>query len=182
MRIAAAMLGTTLMAAFTLPSSATVHITGDRGGQLGPYLRKFELLRDSGQEVIVDGECLSACTLVLGLIPRDRLCVTSAARFGFHAAWRPNQHGHPVASPEGIEFLMGIYPHQVRDWIVRRGGLSSNVMYLTGRELASMYPTCPERDQSVVARSEVGPAHVFSRPLASILASRHKAGRRPDQP
>ena len=30
----------------------------------------------------------------------------------------------------------------VREWIARHGGLSPRMMYLTGRELASMYPTC----------------------------------------
>ncbi len=177
MRIAVAMLATALMAAFTLPCSATVRITNDRGGQIGPYVQRFESLRDSGQEVIVDGLCLSACTMVLGLIPRDHLCITSAARFGFHAAWRPNQLGRPIASPEGIEFLMNIYPYRVREWIARRGGLSSNVMYLRGPELASMYPICKQADQSIVAHSDVGTARALARPLTSIFASPHKAGR-----
>jgi hypothetical protein len=37
---------------------------------------------------------------------------------------------------------MEIYPKHVRSWIARRGGLKPQMMYLTGRELASMYPTC----------------------------------------
>lgn len=176
------MLGTALVAVIISPSSATVRITSDRGGQLGPYLEKFELLRDSGQKVMVDGPCLSACTLALGTIPHDRLCVTSRARFGFHAAWRPNEFGHWVVSQEGIEFLMSIYPHQIRDWIVRHGGLSQNVMYLTGGELASMYQTCPEGDHRVAARSDVGPAHVLSQSLTSIFAFRRGAGRKRAHP
>jgi len=37
---------------------------------------------------------------------------------------------------------MEIYPQQVRQWIARRGGLSQRMVYLSGRELATMYRTC----------------------------------------
>ncbi len=92
--------------------------------------------------MVIDGPCLSACTLVLGVIPRDHLCVTPRARLGFHTAWRPDQSGRPVVSRDGTNLLMEVYPQQVRNWIARRGGLSPHMMYLSGRELASMYPAC----------------------------------------
>ena len=63
-----------------------MRIAEDRGGQIGQYLQAFNTLRSSGERVIVDGNCLSACTLVLGLVPRERICATQRARFGFHAA------------------------------------------------------------------------------------------------
>jgi hypothetical protein len=124
------------------PAAATKRISDDPGGQLGPYLQKLAVLRSSGEQVVIDGRCLSACTMVLGAIPRDHICVTSRAQLGFHAAWRPDESGRQVASREGTELLMDNYPQQVRDWIARRGGLSPKMIYLTGRELASMYPTC----------------------------------------
>jgi hypothetical protein len=37
---------------------------------------------------------------------------------------------------------MEVYPAAVRRWIARRGGLNQRMMYLSGRELASMYPVC----------------------------------------
>jgi hypothetical protein len=37
---------------------------------------------------------------------------------------------------------MDIYPERVRHWIKERGGLSPRMMYLTGRELASMVQSC----------------------------------------
>src|ERR1700736_1948400 len=137
MRIATAVLSAVLVAAFAFPSSATVRITSDPGGELGAYLQKFESLRNSGQDVIIDGPCLSACTMVLGVIPRDHLCVTSRARLGFHAAWRPNEFGRQVVSQEGTELLMTAYPQQVRDWFGRRGGLTPHLMYLTSSEFES---------------------------------------------
>jgi hypothetical protein len=180
MRISAAVFGTALVVAFASPSSATVRIIGDSGGVIGGYLQRFESLRRSRQDVIIDGPCLSACTLVLGTIPRHHLCVTSRARLGFHTAWRFNGSGRPVVSREGTELLMSNYPPQIRDWIIQRGGLSPHLMFLRGRELASMYPGCRrEEDQSIIARQDAGPAHALSRPLTSNFASSHKARRNP---
>jgi hypothetical protein len=119
-----------------------MRITSDPGGQIGPYLENLASLRSSGEHVVIDGPCLSACTMVLGVIPRDHLCVTPRARLGFHTAWRPDSAGRPVVSRDGTELLMTVYPQPVRDWIARRGGLSPHMKYLTGRELTSMYPTC----------------------------------------
>jgi hypothetical protein len=123
-------------------ASAAVRIVGDYGGQIGPYLEQFAALRHSGERVIIDGPCLSACTMVLGVIPRDRICVTPRARLGFHAAWNPGNDGAPVRSNGGTQLLMEIYPQHVRQWIARRGGLKQHMVYLSGRELASMYRAC----------------------------------------
>ena len=121
---------------------ATVRIKADPGGQIGPYLENLVALRGSGERVIIDGPCLSACTMLLGVIPRERICVTSRARLGFHAAWHPGTDGHPITSREATQLLMEIYPEHVRAWIKERGGLSPKMMYLSGRELAAMYQTC----------------------------------------
>ena len=123
-------------------ASAEVRIKEDAGGQIGPYIEKMTALRASGERVIIDGPCLSACTIVLGTIPRNRICVTPRARLGFHAAWRPGDNGEPITSKGATKTLMNIYPPHVRGWIARRGGLSSRMIYLSGRELAAMYQTC----------------------------------------
>src|SRR5215204_1572565 len=124
------------------PAAATVRIVRDAGGQIGPYLESLVALRSSGERVIIDGPCLSACTMILGVIPRDRICVTSRARLGFHAAWNPGDNGEPITSRGGTRLLMDVYPQPVRRWIARKGGLNQRMMFLAGRELASMYPVC----------------------------------------
>ena len=141
MRIAA-LLGAVVVALAISNASAAVRIKADPGGQIGPYLENLALLRSSGEKVIIDGPCLSACTMVLGVIPRNRICVTSRARLGFHAAWHPGENGRPIPSRAATQLLMDIYPEHVRSWIKERGGLSPRMMYLTGRELAAMYQTC----------------------------------------
>ena len=123
-------------------ASAAVRITSDTGGQIGPYLEQLMAIRESGQQVIIDGPCLSACTLVLGVIPPDRICVTRRARLGFHAAWHHGENGRPATNRGGTQLLMAVYPQNVKKWIAKRGGLTREMKYLSGRELASMYRTC----------------------------------------
>jgi hypothetical protein len=38
--------------------------------------------------------------------------------------------------------VLQAYPAQVRGWIHRRGGLTSRLLLLRGRELAAIYPSC----------------------------------------
>src|SRR3979411_2542164 len=103
MRIAA-LLGAALAALTISNASAAVRIKADPGGQIGPYLENLALLRSSGEKVIIDGPCLSACTMLLGVIPRNRICVTPRARLGFHAApgsMRPGTPGRPAGRNPG---------------------------------------------------------------------------------
>src|SRR5262245_28474733 len=103
-------------------ASAAVRISSDSGGQIGHYIDRYKAVRDSGQRVIIDGPCLSACTLVLGVVPRDRICVTAKAKLGFHAAWRAGPGSQAVSDAPGTQLLMDTYPQLIRDWIAQRGG------------------------------------------------------------
>jgi hypothetical protein len=142
MRIGGLALAAAMLASVLTPASATMRISEDRGGQIGRYLQAFAMLRSTGERVIIDGNCLSACTLVLGMIPRSRICATSRARLGFHAAWMPDADGRPVISSMGTRALWNAYPRSVRHWIARHGGLSRHMIYLQGRALLSFVPSC----------------------------------------
>lgn len=128
--------------AFTSSASATVRLSDDTGGQIGTYMQKFAALRRSGEKVMIDGPCVSACTMVLGLVPRGRLCVTPQAQLGFHAAWDRDRNGTQVTSRPGTQLLMNVYPAPVRQWINKRGGLTPQMIYLSGSELLTMVPAC----------------------------------------
>jgi len=136
------MIGAAVALSSISPAAAVVRIAHDAGGQIGPYLERLVALRNSGERVIIDGPCLSACTMVLGVIPRERICMTRRAQLGFHAAWHPVENGQLVASYGGTQLLMQVYPQNIRSWITRKGGLSGRMLYLRGRELAQMYPAC----------------------------------------
>jgi hypothetical protein len=142
MLLRAALAGAAFLALSASNASAVVRITDDVGGRIGTYVEAYSAVRSSGERVVIDGTCLSACTLVLGIVPRDRICVTRKAMLGFHAAWMPGSNGRPVPSAIGTQALWEVYPPHLRRWINSRGGLSSKMIFLRGRELAAMYPTC----------------------------------------
>jgi hypothetical protein len=124
------------------PARAEVRILASPGGQVGPFLDLFERVRASGERVVIDGPCLSACTLVLSVVPDDRICVTRRAILGFHAARSIDRRGRLYSEPEASALVLEAYPAPVRGWIRRRGGLTSHLLLLRGRELAAIYPSC----------------------------------------
>jgi hypothetical protein len=123
-------------------SHAVVRIADDRGGRIGTYVDKYQGLRSSGETVVIDGLCASACTIVLGAVPPDRICVTSRANLGFHAAWDVGSNGRAVTNAEATRMLFGMYPTNIRRWIAQRGGLTPNMIFLRGRQLTGMYKPC----------------------------------------
>ena len=132
-----------MLCAMAAPARGEVRILASPGGQVGPFLDLFERVRQSGESVVIDGPCLSACTLVLSLVPSERICVTHRAILGFHAARSIDRRGRTYAEPQASKLVLQAYPARVRDWIRRHGGLTSHVLLLRGRELAALYPTCP---------------------------------------
>jgi hypothetical protein len=124
-------------------ASADVRITSDPGGEVSSYLRRFHQIRESGQRVVIDGPCLSACTLLTAMIPRDRICITSRAVLGFHAAsYYDDASRTLVPTRAGSRLVMNLYPAEIRHWIERHGGLTPTLIQLRGRELASFFESC----------------------------------------
>src|SRR5258708_36982397 len=101
------------------PAQAEIRILASPGGQVGPFLDLFERVRASGERVVIDGPCLSACTLGLSMVPADRICVTRRAILGFHGARSLDPRGRLYAEPEASELRLEGYPAPVRDWIRR---------------------------------------------------------------
>jgi hypothetical protein len=126
----------------SMPAGADVRIRSSPGGEVRQYLTLFALVRASGERVVIDGPCLSACTLVLSTIPRGRICVTRRAILGFHAARWVDQYGQQYEASEETRLLAATYPDPIRAWIARHGGLTGNLILLRGRQLAALYPTC----------------------------------------
>lgn len=155
MRLRAIIAGALFVASGVSSAHATMLISEDRGGQIGHYLQTFATLRSSGERVVIDGNCLSACTLVLGLVPRERMCATDRARLGFHAAWMPDETGRPVTSPMGTQALWNIYPPRVRHWLNRHGGLSRKMIFMQGHELAAFVPACGTTAQRAQATGSI---------------------------
>ena len=124
------------------PARAEIRILASPGGQVGPFLDLFDKVRETGERVVIDGPCLSACTLVLSIVPNERICVTRRAVLGFHAARSVDRRGRTYAEPEASELVLETYPAPVRDWISRHGGLTSHLLLLRGRDLKAIYRSC----------------------------------------
>jgi hypothetical protein len=124
------------------PALADVRIEASPGGEATSFLEYFELLRESGERVVIDGPCYSACTLVFDIVPRSRLCVTRRAVLGFHAARLVDEYGEQFAAPWATRVVAEAYPAPIRNWIARHGGLTRRPIFLRGRELEAMYPVC----------------------------------------
>jgi len=144
MKFVTSFLAAALLLAAAGTSHAAMRIEDDHGGQIGTYITKFERLRSSGQSVVIDGLCASACTLVLSAVPPNKICVTSRARLGFHAAYDFGMNGRMTTNPEATMMLYSMYPTQVRRWISARGGLTPQMLFLHGRQLQAMYQPCQE--------------------------------------
>ncbi|MGO9423592.1 hypothetical protein [Roseiarcus sp.] len=124
------------------PACADVVIEGSPGGEATSFLTFFEAVRQSGQRVVIDGPCFSACTLALSILPHSRICVTSRAILGFHAARMVDMLGNEYPAPEATRVVAETYPAPVRQWIRRHGGLTRRPIFLYGAELSRMYSRC----------------------------------------
>jgi hypothetical protein len=143
MKWQAVLAGALASVVMTCAASADVRITNDPGGEVSAYVHKFQGMRASGDHVVIDGPCLSACTLLTGIIPRDHVCVTSRAVLGFHAAsYYDDASRSMVPTREGSALVMRLYPSAVRSWINRHGGLRPQLITMRGRDLAALFPAC----------------------------------------
>lgn len=81
--VAGALASVVIMSSLTRAASADVRIVRDPGGEVSSYVLKFRELRATGERIIIDGPCLSACTLLTGIVPRNHVCVTQTCGIGF---------------------------------------------------------------------------------------------------
>jgi hypothetical protein len=177
MKFATGLLAALLLLVGMGASHAVVRIADDRGGRIGTYVDKYQGLRSSGEAVIIDGLCASACTIVLGAIPRDKICVTSHAMLGFHAAWDFGANGRAITNPEATQMLYSMYPSPVRRWIAARGGLTPHMLFLRGKQLQALYRPCYLDAQASAPKLQT--SHLNARALikASQIEGSHQASR-----
>ena len=136
-----------LLLLWSVPASAEVRIARDFGGYVDQYKAKYARLRDTGERIVIDGICNSACTLVLGIVPLNRICVTPKASLGFHQAYYDKRWtaGLRVTSIAGTDELMSYYPPAVKAWIARKGGLTAEMKKVfNGADLWAIVDPCPE--------------------------------------
>jgi len=121
--IALVALATTTATAMAVSGTGAFYTVGnDHGGMIVDYALKAAQLEQTGQPVKFSGRCDSACTIYLGL-NQEQLCVTPAARFGFHLPFGSSSQGNRVAAT----YLLKKYPRWVLGWLRDNGGLNRNL-------------------------------------------------------
>lgn len=120
-------------------TGSRVTISKDTGGVIFDYVKKYNQYRQGNTYVRIDDLCLSACTLILGLVPDSHVCVSPFALFGFHSATDEGDF-----SKEGTDLIWNLYPKKVQD-LVKQGGWNGSVehhdfVYIRGTDL---YSECP---------------------------------------
>jgi hypothetical protein len=163
-----------LAATVILPASAqaTIRLANDPGGLIAAYDQRFLRARASGERIVIDGSCLSACTLAIGYVPREQICATPRAVLGFHAAWQPTPFGKAI-SPPATRHMMDIYPPEVKTWIGQHGGLTPHMIFLKGTELAAIVPTCGEAQMAELAQTPAKSTVHHRPPSRQLVAMRH---------
>lgn len=126
---------------WSLPASALT-ITNDAGGLIPMYVAKMQRAAAMGERVIIDGNCLSACTMTLGIIPPQNVCATPRAILGFHSAFTPTPWGQKIDYPPGTLVMVSHYPPAIRAWIKRHGGLHPRLIYLRAPEIFQYVRPC----------------------------------------
>lgn len=132
------------------PGTKVVVIRESWGGVIQEYIDSFEKIRDMGARVAIIGECASACTLVLGIVPRDRICAGPDATLSFHSTtyWpqgfgpkKPHRHDEM-----GTELMRAYYAEDVRA-AVRKAGWDLRSQHpelipVKGDELRALLQPC----------------------------------------
>lgn len=126
----------TLFLFLTVSANAKI-IHNDRGGLIIDYVHEVGRLTRKGEPVRIDGLCQSACTLYLA-VPGS--CVTARSQLSFHRSSGPPEAKKLL--PLMDKYVMAMYPPKVRAWIKSKGGLTSRLIYLQGKELIGKVRIC----------------------------------------
>ena len=110
----------------------TIEVSDNHGGSVAQYESRWAGLAARGVDVKIIGPCQSACTVLLGHIPRSRICVTPNASFGFHLA----------NLGRATETLRNAYQADIRAWIDAHGGLTKDFIWLRAPEIFRFFKKC----------------------------------------
>jgi hypothetical protein len=110
----------------------TIDISDSHGGSVAQYSAQWSQLAAKGVSVRIVGPCQSACTVLLGHIPRSRICVTSEASFGFHLARRT----------DATATLRRAYASDITAWINAHGGLTQDFIWMRAPDTYRYFKKC----------------------------------------
>jgi|SRR5581483_4280650 len=121
-----------LLCATVATRAETIDVSDSHGGLVASYDARWAELAAKGVNVRVVGPCQSACTVLLGHIPHDRICVTPQAAFGFHLA----------KTARSTATLWGAYSSDIQAWINQHGGLTGQFIWMRAPDTYRFFHKC----------------------------------------
>lgn len=120
---------------------------GGMGGVIWEHQSRFNQLASRGQPVEMRGGCWSACTMITGYIPKDRLCFAAGSFLAFHAA-QTAAVPHRLSVPDTWTMYFAL-PAQIQNWLDANGGplkmTVNDYWFLRDVDLWKMgYPRCSD--------------------------------------
>ena len=111
-------------------------ITYDSGGSVMARYKEINEFRLKGTRVEVRGQCMSACTMYLGL---PNTCVSPSAIFGFHGPRDAGQN-QPMPDSFAAKLMAAHYPRNLQAWFLAEAQYlpGNSVARLSGQQLISM--------------------------------------------
>jgi hypothetical protein len=116
----------------TAVQAETINVSDNHGGSVVEYDQRWAGLAAQGANVRIVGPCQSACTVLLGHIPHNSICVTPQASFGFHLA--------NLSSATAT--LWNSYSPEIRDWINQHGGLTKQFIWMRAPDIFRYFRRC----------------------------------------
>ncbi len=125
-------IGALMTIAGAMAHAETINVSDNHGGSVAAYDARWAGLAARGVNVRIVGPCQSACTVLLGHIPRSRICVTPQASFGFHQAHLPQM----------TAVLWSSYAGDIRAWINAHGGLQKDFVWMRAPDIYRYFKKC----------------------------------------
>ncbi len=117
------------------------------GGNIGKFVDAANAIAFGDRKlVIIDGECASACTVLIDRI-KDKVCLTAWAKLEFHRGSRPPFASVGIFSFQYKKLIDIHYSPAVEEWIQKEGGLPKDGSFITMPVNVAMtiWSPCPPR-------------------------------------
>jgi hypothetical protein len=118
--------------AANIADAETIDVNDSHGGSVAAYDQRWAGLARRGVSVRIVGPCQSACTVLLGHIPHNRICVTPEASFGFHLAHLQ----------QATATLWRSYSPGIKGWINAHGGLTHEFIWMRAPDTYRFFHKC----------------------------------------
>ena len=113
--LAVVSLAISTLAMATSAYAEKIYYLHDPGGNIAEHYFKYSQVNSEYDRVVIDGQCKSACTMVLGIVPLNRICIAPSGYFMFHAAHNRDRSFNPQLTQQ----MVAAYAPQVRAWVMK---------------------------------------------------------------